>query len=374
MDLAFTDDQRAIQELFHGFAEREIRPRAQALDEQPEFPRELFAQAAELGFFGFRYPEPEGSGADVLSYVLAVEELAWGSLAVAATCCMQSLMGTYFVHAFAPPEIKARLFAGMLRGEILGTICMTEPGAGTDLKGISTRAVEVDGTWRLSGQKTWITSAPVADVFTVFAKSGTKEDAGELSVFLVEKGAPGLVVGKSIEKLGVKASLTSEVFLEDTPATCMLGGRGGGGASLQVILAEVRLMTAALSLGIGRAAYEEALAYSREREQFGRPIGKFQGIRFHLADMATELEAARRLTYWAAWRSDQGLENKTQASMAKLFASETASRVCDKAARVMASYGFANESPVQRYLRDVRFLLIGGGTSEILKVNIARGL
>ena len=302
--------------------------------------------------------------------MLAVEELSWGSLAVAATSAMQSLMGTFLVHKFGDPALHARLLEPAMRGHKIGTICMTEPDAGTDLHGIKTNAVERDGTWHLSGQKTWITSAPVADFFTVFARTGDRE----LSTFLVERGAKGLEVGRAIDKLGVRASLTSEVFFDDTPATCMLGERGKGAGSLREILAEVRLMTAALALGVARAAFEEASAYANERKQFGREISKFQAIRFHLAEMAVDLEAARRLTYWAAWRSDQGEPNATEASMAKLFASEAAARICERAARVFASYGYASDSNIQRYLRDVRFTLIGGGTSEILKVNIGKAV
>jgi len=174
--------------------------------------------------------------------------------------------------------------------------------------------------------------------------------------------------------MGVRASVTSEVFLEDTPATCALGDPLQGGVHLREILAEIRVMTAALSLGVARAAFEDALEYSGQRQQFGRPIRAFQAVQAHLADMAVDLEAARRLTWWAAWRSDQGLPNEQEASMAKLFASEAALRTCDHAARVLASYGFSTDLPVQRYLRDVRFTLIGGGTSEILRVNIAKGL
>jgi alkylation response protein AidB-like acyl-CoA dehydrogenase len=207
-------------------------------------------------------------------------------------------------------------------------------------------------------------------MFTVFARTGESE----LSIFLVERGAAGLVVGRSIEKLGVRASLTSEVYLEETPATCMLGERGKGMSYLREILAEIRLVTAALALGVGRAAFEEACGYAAERRQFGRPIGQFQAIQMKLADMAVDLEAARQLTHWAAWRSDQRLPNDHEASMAKLFASEAAARICDQAARVLASYGFASEYAVQRYLRDVRFTLIGGGTSEILRINIGRSL
>ncbi|MHC4491699.1 MAG: acyl-CoA dehydrogenase family protein, partial [Planctomycetota bacterium] len=272
MNFTLTPEQEAIRDAFHAFAEREIRPVAHEIDQQARFPREIFAQVGELGFFGMRYPEPEGRGADIFSYLLAVEELAWGSLSVAAACTMQSLMGTFFVHKFTEGETRARLLAPALRGEVIGTICMTEPDAGSDLLAIATRAEEKDGTWYLSGQKTWITQAPVADMlFTVFARTGEKE----LSIFLVEKGAAGLTVGRNIEKMGVRASVTSEVAFEQTPATAMLGKKGGGTQSLREILAEIRLVTAALALGVGRAAYEDALAYANERRQFGKPIAKF---------------------------------------------------------------------------------------------------
>ena len=370
MDFALTEEQRAVQATFHDFAAREIRPAAKQLDLCPRFPRELFLRAGELGFFGMRYPEPAGTGLDVVTYALAVEELAWGSLGVAAACTMQSLMGTYFVHRGAPAEVRERLMPAAMRGEKIGAIAMTEPGAGSDLFAMTTRARETGGRWLLTGSKTWITSAPVADFFTVFARTGDET----LGAFLVEKGASGLAVGKSIEKAGVRASLTSEVFLEDTPATCALGDPVKGTAYLREILAEVRVMTAALSLGVARAAFDEARAFAAERRQFKKPIRTFQAVGEHLAEMATDLEAARRLTHWAAWRSDQKLPNATEASMAKLFASEGAARVCDRAARVMASHGFDAESPVERYLRDVRFVLIGGGTSEILRMNIAKEL
>jgi len=370
MDFSLSDEQRAIQEAFRGFAEREIRPAARDLDENPRFPRDLFRKAGQMGFFAMRYPEPEGRGTDLLSYLLAVEELARGSLAVAAACTMQSLMGTWFLHRFAEGEARARLLAPALRGDAIGTICMTEPDAGSDLLSIRTRAEEREGRWLLTGQKTWITSAPVADFFTVFARTG--ESA--LGVFLVEKGAKGLAVGRAIEKTGVRASVTSEVFFDATPATCLLGEPGGGADYLREILTEIRLMTAALALGTARAAHEDALLYARERRQFGKPIASYQAIQIHLAENATELEAARHLVQWTAWRSMQGLENATEASMAKLFASEAALRICDRAVRVLGSYGYAHDYPVERYLRDVRFTLIGGGTSEILKIHIAKGL
>ncbi|MCC6464967.1 MAG: acyl-CoA dehydrogenase family protein [Planctomycetes bacterium] len=369
MDFSLTDEQQATRDLFREFADKEVRPLAAELDREPRFPAALFRRAGELGFFGMRYPAPEGNGADLLSYLLAVEEIARGSLAVAASCTMQSLMGTFFVQRHARGELRQRLLAPALRGEVIGAICMTEPDSGSDLFSMTTRAVEKDGSWRVTGRKTWVTSAPVADMFTVFARTGERE----LSIFLLEKGAPGLLVGRDIDKMGVRASPTSEVSFEDAPA-CLLGTRGAGMESLREILCEIRLMTAALSLGVARAAFEDSLAYSRQRKQFGKPICEFQAVQAHLAEMRTGLEAARALVLWAAWNSMRGAENTEGSQMAKLFASEKAVEICDRACRVLASYGYAAEYPVERYLRDARFTLIGGGTSEILRGNLARGM
>ncbi len=370
MDFSLTETQQAVQQVFADFSNQEIRPVAGELDKAGDFPRELFAKVAELGYFGMRYAEPDGTGMDVLSYALATEELSRGSLSVAASCAMQSLMGTTFVHRFTEGALRDRLVGPAIRGELLGTVCMTEPDSGSDLFSMKTRAELVDDTWRLTGQKMWITSAPVADMFTVFARTADRA----LSVFLVEKGAPGLVVGRSIAKMGVRASVTSEVSFNDTPATTILGERDKGATYLRDLLAEVRVMTAALALGTGQAAFDDAQAYAAQRQQFGKPINRFGAIQAHLADMAVDLAAARQMTYWAAWRCDQGMPNAQEASMAKLFTSEAAHRVCERAARILASYGYAEEYPIERYLRDIRFTLIGGGTSEILRVNIAKGL
>ncbi|MBW2453554.1 MAG: acyl-CoA dehydrogenase family protein [Deltaproteobacteria bacterium] len=370
MDYGLSEVQEDVRRTFADFSDREIRPVAAELDKKADFPLALFRKVGELGYFSMRYPEPDGSGMDVVSFALATEELARGSLGVAAGCAMQSLMGTTFVHRFTEGALRERLIGPALRGEILGTVCMTEPDSGSDLFSMKTRADERDGTWYITGQKMWITSAPVADMFTVFARTG--EHA--LGVFLVEKGAAGLAVGRTIDKMGVKASVTSEVLFDQTPATAVLGEPDEGGSYLRDLLAEVRVMTGALALGTAQAAFDDALRYSGERRQFGKPINRFGAIQAHLAEMAVDLEAARQMVRWAAWRSDQGVPNEQQASMAKLFASEAAHRICDRAARIMASYGYAEEYAVERYLRDVRFTLIGGGTSELLRVNIARGL
>ncbi len=370
MDFALTDTQEAVRRTFAEFSDREIRPIAGELDKAGAIPRELLAKVGELGYFGMRYPEPAGTGMDVVSYALATEELARGSLSVAAACAMQSLMGTTFLHRFTDGALRERLIGAVVRGELLGTVCMTEPDAGSDLFSMTTRAAHKDGTWLLSGAKTWITSAPSADLFTVFARTGERA----LSVFLVERGAAGLVVGRSIGKMGVRASVTSEVSFENTPATALLGEQDKGTSYLRDLLAEIRVMTAALAVGTAQAALNDTVVYAGQRTQFGKPINRFGAIQAHLADMAVDLAAARQMTRWAAWRSDQGLPNAHEASMAKLFASEAAHRVCERAARVLASYGYAEEYPIERYLRDIRFTLIGGGTSEILRVNIAKGL
>jgi butyryl-CoA dehydrogenase len=285
---------------------------------------------------------------------------------------MQSLMGTKFLHMLGNADVLERLFKPALRGEKIGAICMTEPNAGSDLDSIATRADKVDGGYKLNGQKIWVTSAPVADFFTVFARAGEER---KLTIFLVERGFRGLHVGRAIEKMGVWALPTSELALDDcfVPDSHRLSkAEGDGETHLRKLLAEIRIITGAMANGVARAALTEAVRYSAERKQFGKPINRYQAIQHKLAEMATGLEAAQRLVLYAAWLKDADRPHHKEAAMAKLFASETAASVCDQAARVLASYGYAMEYPVQRYLRDVRFTLIGGGTSEILKLIIAK--
>ena len=372
MDFALSVDQRLVRETFARFCDEEIRPRAAAIDEAKEFPRESFLALAELGFYGLRYPESVGgSGMDFVSYCLAISEIARGSLSLAAVAAMQSLMGTQFLYTLGNGDVHERLLTPGLRGEKIGTICITEPNAGSDLSSISSTAKKVDDGYLLAGQKMWITSATVADFFTVFARAG---DGQKLTIFLVERGAPGLTVGKTIEKMGVWASPTSELSFEQcfVPMDHRLGDEGDGEVELRKILAEVRIMTGALALGVARAALDDAIDYAAGREQFGKPINRFQAIQHKLAEMGTDLEAATHLVHYAAWLNDEGRPHAREAAMAKLFATEAATAICDKASRIFASYGYAMEYPIQRYLRDVRFTLFGGGTSEILKQIIAK--
>jgi butyryl-CoA dehydrogenase len=373
MNFEFTDDQIAIRDVFARFCDDVIAPQAAALDEAHEYPRQLVKQLADLGLFGIRYPESVGgTGLDLVTFCLALGEVARGSLSLAACAAMQSLMGTKFLHMLGNEDIVERLFLPALRGEKIGAICMTEPNSGSDLDSLATSATKVDGGYLISGQKIWVTAAPLADFFTVFAKAGAEK---QLTIFLVERGFKGLTVGRPIHKMGVWALPTSEVAFDEcfVPDTHRLSKEEGDGAEhLKKTLAEIRIVTAAMALGVARAALAEARRYAAERRQFGKAINRFQAIQLKLAEMATELEAADRLTYYAAWLKDVGKPHHKEAAMAKLFASETAAKVCDQAARVFASYGFAMEYPVQRYLRDVRFTLIGGGTSEILKLIIAK--
>ncbi|MCK6528368.1 acyl-CoA dehydrogenase family protein [Myxococcota bacterium] len=362
-------ERLAVRDAFRRFAAQEVRPRAREIDEEGVFPRDLFRAAGELGFFGMRYPEEAGgSGCDRLTYCLAVEELAWGSLSLAAACAMQSLMGTRFLHRAGDPALVDAYLRPALRGERIGAICMTEPGAGSDLGAMTTRAERDGEEWRLTGEKTWVTSAEVADFFSVFARVG--EDG--LGCFLLDRDAPGLEIGRPIPKLGVRGSPASEVHLEGARARAVLVPGDRGRKELMGTLTEIRLMTAALSLGVGRAAVEDAVAYARQRIAFGRPIAQHQAVQEHLAEAATEIEAARQLTWHAARTADAGRGTPGLAAMAKLFATEAATRAADRAFRVLASYGYAMEYPVQRYLRDVRFTLVGGGTSEVLRSVIAR--
>jgi butyryl-CoA dehydrogenase len=373
MDFELSPEQREIRATFARFSDERIAPHAAAIDAAHAFPREVFGQLAAMGLFGMRYPEEDGgTGLALIEFCFALEEIARGSLSVAGCVAMQSLMGTKFLHMLGSDDIRNRLFRPALRGEKIGAICMTEPNAGSDLDGIATQARKAEGGYILNGQKTWVTSAPVADFFTVFAKTGEEK---KLTIFLVERTFDGLNIGRPIEKMGMWALPTSELsfnncFVPDSHRLSKAEGDGEG--HLRKTLAEIRIITGAMANGIARAALDAAVRYASERKQFGKAINRYQAIQIKLAEMATEIEAATHTVYHAAWLRDNDKPHHKQAAMAKLFASETAARVCDQAARVFASYGYAMEYPAQRFLRDVRFTLIGGGTSEILKLIIAK--
>lgn len=356
----------------------EIAPVADDIDARGELPPALFRRLGALGYFGLRYPERYGgSEADMVTFCLLAEELGRGSMSLAAAAMMQALMGTHFVFKYGSEEQRQRYLVPALRGEKIGAFALTEPGAGSDLGNMQTRARRDGDHWVLRGGKTWVTSAPIADFLTVGAKTSDERGLKHIALFLVDpKTMPGVVQGRKIAKMSVRASDTGEIALEDVrvPADHVLGGESGGVEKIGGILSEIRVMTAALSVGLARAAYDAALRYARERVAFGKPIGEHQAIAFKLADMLTGIHGATLMTYDAAAALDRGLPVTREAAMAKLTASETAVRVADEAARIFASYSLATEYPVQRYLRDSRFLLFGGGTSEILRMIISRDL
>jgi alkylation response protein AidB-like acyl-CoA dehydrogenase len=360
------------------FVDAEVVPAAEAIDARGEFPLALFRRLGALGYFGLRYPERYGGAdSDMVTFCLLAEELGRGFMSLAAAAMMQSLMGTHFVFRYGTEEQRERYLVPALRGEKVGTFALTEPGAGSDLGNMSTLARRDGDHWVLHGAKTWVTSAPVADFLTVGAKTSPERGLRHIALFLVDpRETPGVVIGKKIDKMAVRASDTGEITLEEVrvPASHLLGGETGGVEKIGGILSEIRVMTAALAVGLARAAYDAALRYARERVAFGKPIAEHQAIAFKLADMLTGIHGATLMTYDAAATLDRGARVTREAAMAKLVASETAVRVADEAARIFASYSLATEYPVQRYLRDSRFLLFGGGTSEILRLLIAREL
>jgi butyryl-CoA dehydrogenase len=376
--ISLTPEQETFRRSVARFVDAEVVPQAEAIDERGEFPRELFKRVGAQGWLGLRYPEAYGGAdADMVTYCLFAEELARGSLSLAAAAAMQSLMGTYFVFKHGSEALKAKYLVPALRGDLVTTFALTEPNAGSDVAGITTRAERRGDRWVLRGAKTWVTSAPVADLLTVAAKTSAERGLKNIALFLLDRATMrGIALGKAIDKMAVRGSVTGEILLEDVevPDEHLLGGESGGVDKIGAILAEIRIMTGALSVGLARAAYDAALAYARERVAFGKPIAEHQAIGFKLADMLTSLQAAALMTYQAAARLDAGRPIAREAAMAKLFASEAAVRITDEAARIFASYGLAMEYPVQRYFRDARFLLPGGGTSEILRLVIGREL
>jgi len=374
-DFSQTEEQKLFRNSVRSFVDREVIPTAQELDEQGEFPRELFQRCAVNGYFGLRYPESVGGmEADFFTYCMMMEELARGSLSLGAVVAMQTLMGTDLVFRFGTDDHRQRLVEPAMRGEKIGTIAMTEPDFGSDLGGITTRATPTVDGWVITGQKMWITSATMADFFTVAAKTDPEAGFKGIDFFLVERGMPGVSVGRKINKLGVRASETSELILDNVkvPSANLLGKQGTGFKNLGEILCQIRVMTGALALGLGQAALDSAIKYSNERQQFGKPIAEFQAVSHKIAEMGTRLEAADALVCRAARDIDAGRRDVKLASMAKLFATEAANFIADECTRIYGSYGFAMEYDAQRYYRDARFLLYGGGTSEILRTNIAR--
>jgi alkylation response protein AidB-like acyl-CoA dehydrogenase len=348
-----------------------IMPHVEHIDETDEFPWDLWKEFTSLGYLGLRYPEEYGGmEADTVTSMIFYEEMARASIGFAQSVIMNMLMGTHLLYRWGSDAIKERCFLPALRGEKIATICFTEDQSGSDLAGTRTSAKKVDGGWVINGTKNWITNGPLADFATVLTTTDPSKGMKALNFFLVEKGTPGFSAGQVLHKLGCRGTITGELVFEDVfvPDENLLGAEEGKGVVyLGEVLNEIRCMTGAMGLGLARTAFADGLDYARKRVAFGKPIGEFQLIRAKFAEMATDMEAARLLLYHAAWMIDQGEQPRLQAAMAKMFAVEMCCNVVDEVTRIYGANGFAHEYGAQRYFRDARFLLYGGGTHEILK-------
>ncbi len=380
MDFSLNEEQLAIRDTCREFAEQEIKPRAEDMDRTGEFPYALIKQMGELGLLGLPFPEEYGgAGADFLSYCLAIEEISRGDVSIGITMEAHTSLGTTPFYLFGSEEQKQRYLPPLTSGQQLWAFGLTEPEAGSDSGGTQTRAVLRAGEWHINGSKAFITNAgtEITGGVTITAMTGTQPDGHkEITNIIVPKGTPGYHIGKPYKKMGWKASDTRPLSFEECaiPAGDILGERGDGFRQFMHILDAGRIAIAALSVGLAQACLDESLSYAQTRKQFGQPIGNFQAIRFKLADMDTEIELARLMYYKAAWLHMQGKPYTREASMAKLFASETAKRAADQAVQIHGGYGFMDEYPVSRYWRSVKINEIGEGTSEVQRMIIAKHL
>lgn len=369
-----SDDQKSARDAAREFAEKRLKPGAQAWDEEEAIPREVYAEAATLGFFGLMVPEEFGGLAlDPVAYAAVMEELARGCAPFQICLTVHnSLACGALLHA-GTPEQRKKFLPKMAAGEWVGAYCLSEPGAGSDAKGLVAAAVRDGDSYVLNGTKAWVSSAGFADVFVVFV-STDKANQG-VSCLLVEKGTPGLSLGKKEKKMGMRGSDTREVSFKDArvPAANLLGAENEGFKVAMALLDSGRIGIAAQSVGIAQAAFEEALSYAKERKQFGKLLAQFQATQFKLADMAVGIDAARLLTWRAANAIASGKATR-EASMAKLFASETAARVTDEAVQIHGGNGYVREFAVERLYRDARVTRIYEGTSEVQRLVISREL
>jgi alkylation response protein AidB-like acyl-CoA dehydrogenase len=375
MDFDLSDEQRMWQETVHDFVAREVRPRAHEVDEEARFNWEATRKMGPLGLLGLSVPEEYGgAGVDPVSAAIAIEELGWGCGSTALAISAHNGLGCAPIVLFGNEEQKQRFLPPVLSGRGgLAALALTESGAGSDLQGVRTTA-RLDGEeWVIRGEKMWCTNASIADYIITLVRTGAS-GSRSLSMIIVPTDAPGLRIGPPEKKMGLKGSPTHAVIYDDVrlPAGNLLGPAGHGLPQALAALDGGRISIGALSVGLARAAYEAARQYAQERQAFGHPIADFQAIQWMLADAATEIHAARLMLYHAAWLKGQGQPYTQAASMAKLFATEMAERVCRNAIQIHGGYGYSREYPVERLYRDARLMTIGEGTSEIQRMVIAR--
>jgi butyryl-CoA dehydrogenase len=374
MEFELTEEQLSLQAAVRQFAVAELKPGAGQRDKTAEFPWPAVKKLQEMGLFGLTFSaENGGGGRDFISYVIAVEELSRADASVAITLLAHTLCASH-INSFGSAAQKRDYLVPLARGEKLGAWALTEPGAGSDAGAIRTQARQDGNGWRLDGNKFFITNGSQADILVVMASTDAAREAKGISAFILAGDTPGLNKGKNLDKLGFRSSDTVGLMLKDVrlPDGSLLGELNQGFIQSKEVLAAGRIGVAAMAVGIGRACLEESIDYARKREAFGHPIADFQAIQWMLADMATELDAARLLVYRAAMMKDSGKRFTREASMAKLFASEAATRAALKAVQVHGGYGYTRAFPVERYLREAKLCEIGEGTSEMQRLIIAR--
>ena len=377
MNFELSEEQLLIRGMVKEFAASEVAPIAAEIDRNHRFPEESIPKLAKLNLLGVPYPEEfGGAGADNVSYVLVIEELARVCASTAAIVSGHTSLGTWPIFEFGTSAQKEKYVTNLASGSMLGAFAITEPGAGTDAAAGKTTAVVDGDEYVLNGSKIFITNGGYADVYIVTAMTDLAAGTRGISAFIVEKGAPGFSVGEKEHKMGIKASSTTPLYFSDCriPKDALLGKEGKGFKIAMGALDGGRIGIAAQALGIAQGAFDASIAYAKERVQFGKPLAALQAIQWMIADMATDIDAARLLVYRAAWKKDQGLPYGTAASMAKLFASETSTRVADRAIQIHGGYGYTESYPVERAYRDAKITELYEGTSEVQRMVIAGSL
>ena len=377
MDFRPTEEQKLLRRTVREFAETEIRPHVREWDQEQHFPIELIPKLASLGLLGIQFPERYGgAGMSAIDYCICIEELARVDPGVALSVAAHNGLCSSHIFTFGNEEQRQKFLVPLARGEKIGAWGLTESTSGSDAAGMRTVAMRAGNCWSISGAKTFTTHGRVGDIMVVMAVTDRALGSKGISAFVVERGTPGMTPGKKEDKLGMRASDTSEVLFDNCriPADQMIGVEGQGFVNTMEVLDSGRIGIAALAVGLAQGAYEAAVSYARERKAFGRTISSFQAIQFKLSDAATRVEAARLLTYRAAYLRQQGRRTTLESSMAKLYASEVAVRVADECVQIHGGYGFVKDYPAEKYFRDVKLTTIGEGTSEIQRLVIARQL
>ncbi len=377
MGFDLTEEQEQVKRSVREFAEAEIRPHVMEWDESQHLPRELFTKMGELGLTGVIFPEEYGgAGMGYVEYATVIEEIARVDGSIGLSVAAHNSLCTNHIYQYGSEAQRKKYVTPLAKGEKLGAWALTEPSSGSDASGMKTTAVRRNGCWVLNGSKNFITHGISADICVVTAITNREMRSRGISAFVVERGAKGFMAGKKENKLGMRCSETASIIFEDccVPEENLLGEPGRGFVNAMQVLDGGRISIAALALGIAQGAYESALKYSQERRQFGQPIFDFQGIQFKLADMATQVDAARLLTLRAAWMKDHKRQTTKESAMAKLYASEIAVKVAEDAIQIHGGYGYTKDYPPEKYWRDSKLCTIGEGTSEVQRLVIARQL